>query len=202
MPKTVQIDQHSTLSPAELEVALKAETRFSLVPFQGSPLGGRAQLRGRVRKGRVNVGLAHRDWWTLLQPTFRGRIEPSSTGGSRLVGELGVPRWLVWELRLAFGVVVPLGILAAGWPMLQEWGSTGLLATGAFALVAVLMTIFGIGLQLSHADQLLDRTAGVLDGIAGGAPVGTATGTAQSRATPSRDAAKAAARARAGQEVG
>lgn len=169
MPKSVQIDQRSSLSPNELEERLRETTRWSLVPYQGSPFGGRSKLRGRIRGGTVNLGLAERDLLTLLQPTLRGRIEPTADGGSRLVGELGVPAWLVWQLRFAFLVIVPGGILAAGYPLVQDLGPSGWLAAAAFAVVAVLMTMFGIGHQLAHAETLLPKTEAVIAGIAQGA---------------------------------
>ncbi len=170
MPKSLQIDQTSPLSPAELESRLSTATRWSLLPFQGSPFKGTKPLKGRVRADRVRVGLSKRDWWTLLQPVFRGRIEPTASGGSRLVGDLGIPPWLVWELRAAVLVVLPLGMMAAAWPLSQELGTTGLIGAGVFALVSVVATILGIGLQVSHAEGQLPELEATLCEVVGTTP--------------------------------
>jgi hypothetical protein len=192
VPKSVQIDQRSSVSPDELEARLRETTRWSLVPYQGSPFGGRAKLRGRIRGGRVNLGLAERDLLTLLQPTLRGHIEPTADGGSRLVGELGVPAWVIWLLRFAFLVIVPGGILAAGFPLVQDLGPTGWVAAAAFAVVAVLATMFGIGLQLAHAETLLPKTEAVIAGLTEGEAGPTTPQLTSEREVPSR--ARAAAK--------
>jgi len=179
MPKTLEIEQFSDLSPDELEAALKDDTRFSLFPYQGSPLVGNVRLKGRVKKDKVKVGLTKRDWWTFLQPIFQGRIEPVASGGSKLVGTAGMPMWIVWYMRIASAVFVPLAILAAAWPLLSEAGTQGMVMAAVFTLVAVLGTVLGVGLNVSHAEKQLPELEATLASISGStAPLGD--GVAQS----------------------
>jgi len=205
MPKVLEIEQSSPLSPDDLEAALREDTRFSLFPYQGSPFVGNVRLKGRVKKGKVKVGLTKRDWWTFLQPVFQGEIEATESGGSRLVGQAGIPPWLVWYMRIATAVFVPLAVIVAGGPVISEAGPKGVAIAAAFCLVAVLGTIMGVGLNLSHAEKQLPDLEATLADISGSGvtladpqPTTTATSAASStsegnsrkgrQASPSRSA--------------
>lgn len=76
----------------------------------------------------------------------------------------------MWELRAAVLVVLPLGMMAAAWPLSQELGTTGLIGAGVFALVSVVATILGIGLQVSHAEGQLPELEATLCEVVGTTP--------------------------------
>ena len=196
MPKVIEIEQYSDMDPEQLEAALKENTRFSLTPFRGSPFAGDKSLKGKVKDGDVDVGLSQRDWLTLMQPTFQGRIEALSTGGSRLVGRAGMPAHIVWAMRLSTAVAVPAAIVAAAWPVLSELGSQGPLAAGALALFMSVFAILGVGVNVAHAEKQIPQLEATLASLAGVAPP---LGDGQSSASEADAALERARRSQASQ---
>ena len=164
MPKHATIEAQVGGTPSDVADRLRKATRFTLAPYQGSPFrfGGKP-LKGTVSDRRFSVALNERDWWTLLQPVARARLVPTD-GGTRVEGEVGIPPWLLWVLRLTVVSAIPLtviGAFAAGAPLL-----TALLVTLVMAGV-----VGGVGWNMNNANQQVEplRDA-VLTQLAGTSP--------------------------------
>lgn len=168
MPRRLELDQLVPGDPDAVAERLEQSTRFSPTPYRGGPFTlGERPLKGRVGKGRLNLGLNRRDWWSLLQPTARASLEPAASG-THVRGEVGMPGWLVWLLR---GVVVGGIPAAVGFATLQLLADGSPAAVGiaaGFAGFSALVGIFGTGLHVAHADaQVEELKAAVLDAARG-----------------------------------
>lgn len=168
MPKQRTFSFVVPSAPDAVSARLKEQTRFQLVPGQGSILANNDQpLAGHVRGEGFRVALNRRDWWTLLQAVAVGRLT-AEAGGTRIEGTAGLPTWMTWYLRFAF--VAGLGVTGVGGWLAATGAEGGLPAflPLLFGLVIVAMTA-GIGLNVSNADaQVADLEAALRE--AAGAP--------------------------------
>ena len=152
MPKKKAVDIRVTGTPSEVAERLKQATRYSVQPVRGGPWTfGDKPLKGMVTERGATVGLNRRDWMSLMQPTAQLTFEESGAG-TRVHGMLGIPDWLVWLMRFGVVVGVPFAVGAAAFGLLAD-GSAGTTALAAgFAAFAVLVTIFGVGMNMNNAD--------------------------------------------------
>lgn len=153
-------------TPDEVSQRLKDQTRFQLVPGQGSVLANsKKPLAGHVRGDGFRLALNKRDWLTLLQAVAVGELSEDS-GGTRVEGTAGLPAWMTWYLRFAF--VAGLGVMGfGGWAaMTSAEGGIAAFIPLFFGLVIVAMT-GGIGLNVANADKQVDALEGAVRSAAG-----------------------------------
>ena len=169
---------------------LKAQTRFSLAPYQGSVITfGRAPLKGRVGRRGFTVSLNQRDWLTLLQPTARGRIVQDERG-TRVEVTAGIPPLLLWYLRFAVVFAVPFIVLGVGGALAAaglSWAAVAGFST--FLLFMLGMLVFGVGVNMNNVEGQLDALAAQVEAALVGDPP------PQPSSESSREAARRAAAA-------
>jgi hypothetical protein len=153
MPRKLELDALVPGTPEEVAERVKNLTRWSLQPYRGGPITfGAKPLKGTVSDGSVNVGLNRRDWFSMLQPTAKAALEPTSTG-TRIRGSVGMPDWLVWLLR----AVILGGLPAAfGLAAYQLLGAGQPLILAAFLLFGIVVSVLGTGAHVAHANEQVD----------------------------------------------
>jgi len=170
MPRKVELDIIAPGDPDEVMRRIKEHTRWSLQPYRGGPFTfSDKPFKGRVEDDSMTVGLNRRDWWSLLQPTARATFEPAATG-TRIRGEVSVPDWMTWMLRFMVVVMVPLAAGVGAWAALSD-GQPVIAAV--FALFAVLVTVFSLGWNLSHANEQVDALKAEVLKVAGTSALGS-----------------------------
>ena len=169
MPRKLELDALVPGSPEEVAERVKSLTRWSLQPYRGGPITfGPKPLKGTVSVDGVNVGLNRRDWFSMLQPTAKATLEPSSAG-TRIRGAVGMPDWLVWLLRAVIVVGLPAAFGFAGWQLL---GAGQPLILAAFIAFGLVVSVLGTGAHVAHSNEQVDALkAKVLE--AAGATVST-----------------------------
>ena len=187
MPRRVRFEQAVPASPAVIAAHLRKQTRWSPLPFQGSPLTfGPKPLKGTIKDDVVDIGLNHRDLLQMLQPTARLTLDQQADGSTRVHGEVGVPPLMVWLLRLITGIVAPLAVSAA---IMGALSASWAIALGVGVVMSVGLVV-GVGISVSHADgQIDDLVVRIEDALATHRPPPTAD--------PQRDARKGAQQASA-----
>ncbi len=156
MPRKAELDVIVSGDPEAVAERLKDSTRWSPQPYRGGPITfGNKPMKGRVRGDGAVVGLNERDWWSLFQPTADIAFEKTGAG-TRVHGHVGMPDWLVWFLRGVVLLGLPAACTTAVWSLLSD-GSPGTTAIAAFVvLFAVVVSVFGIGAHVHHANSQVD----------------------------------------------
>ena len=153
MPRKVELDVLTPGTPDEVAGRIKARTRFSVQPYRGGPLTfGDQPLKGTATAGSINVGLNRRDWWSMMQPTAKATLQATHTG-TRIQGAVGMPDWVTWALRFVVVVVAPTAVGVAASAALGD-GQTVIAA--AFAGLAMLGAVGGVGAHVAHANEQVD----------------------------------------------
>jgi len=168
MPKSIAIDLHVAGTPEEVARRLQEQTRWSLYPFQGSLIRfGDKPLKGTVNANRFKVGSNHRDVFTLMQPVARCTLERTAHG-TKIQGSVGLPRLLVWWMRFAVMIMVPMIVLSMIGVVLSSGGTLGWLVAVLFSLFAILCCIFGVGINMNNANGMVDDMHHQLHQLLGG----------------------------------
>ncbi len=157
MPRKVELDAIVSGSPEDVAARIKDDTRWSPTPYRGGVFTlGDKPLKGRVGDGGFTVGLNKRDWWTMLQPTAKAKLE-SSAAGTRVTGQVGMPDWMTWLLRGVVVAGIPGAIGAATLGLLSEGTpQAGLIAAG-FTAFALVVGVLGTGAHVHHANEQVDE---------------------------------------------
>lgn len=197
MPKKRSLSLRVPGSPDAVSRALKEQTRFQLVPSQGTVFAdGKKPLAGHVGKRGFKVALNQRDWFTLTQAVAQARLTAEGDN-TRVDGIIGLPAWVVWALRMGF----VLGVLGVGAGAALLVTETGGMPPFFPLLIGVVMTTLtlGLGWNVAHADSQIDELDGQLRaalGQASAAPQGVATEEEEGDLRRREAAARAASRGR------
>lgn len=175
MARTIKFERSVTDAEAAM-ARLKAQTRFSMMPYQGSIFTlGSAPLKGRVGRGGFTVALNKRDWLTLLQPTARGRVVRDARG-TRVEVTTGISPILLWYLRLAIVFAVPAFVLAFGTVLLLAGAPLFAIAVVcALVLTMLVGVVVGVGINMNNVDGQVDTLAAMVEDALKGAPTSIAS---------------------------
>lgn len=162
MPKEFHVDVFVPLTAEQVADRLGRITQRGVLSTSAPLLFARSDLplAGLVSAKRVALS-ANGTGLRGPIPVLRAELR-SAPGGTRIVGYAGMPRWLVWYLRISF-VAVSVYLLAAAahvLPVLPFW--LPLMLVGA-----VVWCAFVIGWQVHRAEQelpdLIDRFQSAID---------------------------------------
>ncbi len=193
MPRKLELDALVPGSPDEVAERVKSLTRWSLQPYRGGPITfGSKPLKGTVSVDGVNVGLNRRDWFSMLQPTAKATLEPSSTG-TRVRGAVGMPDWLVWLLRAVILAGLPAVFGLAAWQLL---GAGQPLILAAFVAFGLVVSVLGTGAHVSHSNEQVDALKAKVLEAAGATVTPVSAASAEELAEAMREAEAPAARQR------
>lgn len=153
MPRRKQFDLIVPGSPGDVARRLRAQTRWRLLPYQGSLLG-RGGLGGRISASGFRVSLDQRDWLQRMTAVASGSLEDRGDGTTRIRGVASLPTWATWYLR-AISVVLPLFAATAIGLGIAE-GSPDLLVLFSTFTAGVLIMLPAIGWNVAHANDQVD----------------------------------------------
>jgi hypothetical protein len=191
MPRTRRVDFTVPASPDAVAARLKAHSRWRLIPYRGSWLGGGQPLGGRVSATGFRLALDPRDLRQRAQAVAIGAIAPDGAGGARITADVGMPPWVTQLFRVTW--VASLCLLAAAIYLVTTSAAPALASEtamiGLLLAVAFSSSVFGIGANVVHADDQIDALAATLHAIANGSPAALpdTAAHAETRARPARE---------------